>query len=114
MNPSELSDDELNRAIAEELPNYIYEPDNQGAQFFHPACWKQKQESAPWKEVELPNWSGDIAAAMGLMTEKDWQYNINNGYVSIYPHTEQFWHNNTIEGIARAISEAWYSVRRNE
>ncbi len=101
MNPSEMSDTELNRAIAKELG--------------HKQCSCGRFHMGTFHaDVDTPNYTSDVAASMGLMTEKDWQYNINNGYVSIYPHTEQFWHNNTIEGIARAISEAWYSARREE
>lgn len=103
MNTSELTDADLQLAIAEIL-GWIKET-------IPPYRWKLPKG---YYKHQLPNYPGDIAAALGLLTEKNWQYNINNGYVSIFPHTEQYWHNNTPKSIARAACKAWLNRKEND
>lgn len=91
MQPSKITDDELRLAIIEKL----YGP-NRG-----------------YDDPTYPNYPGDIAAATGLLLGCNLTWSIFQDHVSIYvpwentAKTFKAKHDETLEGIARAISISW-------
>ena len=125
MKPSEMTDDELRVAIAEELGWTIIPPVLNQAMIQIGIKPNDKMRAI----VPLPNWSDDIAAAMGLLCKmvrdrktfvgaiihyRIKSYDVTLWKISADDHIRDVKtkHDNTPKGIARAICEAWLTARR--
>lgn len=116
---NQMTDEELRLAIAEEL----------GWKHCSDCCGK---ESSVWplsniphihdpsgdvKDLNLlPNYPTDIAAAMGLLIESGWQFSICDRDLIILVGTDFYaeYKEISLNGIARAICEAWLQARRSK
>ena len=106
----EMNDTKLIAAVAEKL-GWIYEPDDEGAQFFHPACWKhQPNGKLPWKTIcpadQLPTTDQCLAllAQKGLMaTLEVWPRQHQNIATVYMPEEGPFFTGKDSESLPRAI-----------
>ena len=108
--PSEMTNTELNRAIAEKL-GWKYCPVGPCPHTIHkmPEHWHPPGEVA-WTS-SLPNYSGDVAAALGLLDEYDeadiWKDSTgwNCAFGGAFCHGKPF---------PRALSECWLTAGGND
>ena len=126
MKPSEMTDADLQLAIAEELG-------------WRKMCCGVNPDIGHWHSPEgnchlgnsLPNYTGDNNAAMGLLCKmvrdrktfvgaiinyRIKSYDVTLWKISADDHIRDVKtkHDNTPKGIARAICEAWLTARRND
>lgn len=124
--PSKMTDDELRLAIAEKMGLSVDEGD-----WYCPRCdvlisseqvtYNEKHDKGsclcPVEWRTIPNYPGDIAAAMGLLDKFKWEVSIQRDVVGnwgciIYPKPND---KNKIIGVgdtpARAICEAWLKAK---
>ena len=116
MQPSQMTDSDLNQAIAEVLG---YKSDrNEGIWFKKP-----DDDGSRIHVSAMTNYSGDNNAATKILCDSKYRYQITNERVTIWapmkPDSENMVktlridveHDNTPEGIAHAICEAWLQAR---
>lgn len=121
------TDAELRLAIAEELGwTEVYDVDSVGVGLSVKVLTGKmpNTEGKKGHRCCIPNYPGDIAAAMGLLISEDDRelpehtfrqqaiYEISE--LDVIVANNRVCHDNTLKGIARALCEAWLQARRND
>lgn len=118
MHPSEMTDKQLQLAIAEML-GWKYSPDpvrefsdgNSKRYDYISLYWTKLQRKVAEEPGGIPNYPGDIEAAMEVLIRKVYGYILTDKSITIQTNTHgeiSKGHYNTLESIARAISEVAY------